>query len=95
MKLLYIAIFSAITFTAFAADAPTSPTKPQLEIKLNQQDITNLQQFVAGSRLHISMDDGTQHPLIDGSMLLQFVQQKIDAAKKEATVEKTPSEKPK
>ena len=45
-------------------------------VVLNPTDLTAMQNYIADSKLHMTLPDGTSHPLVDGAVVLQFLQSK-------------------
>lgn len=82
-KYALAASFAAVSVAAFAQELPKDYRFPmsQPDVVLKQHDFEDIQRFVSTSKMHITMDDGTAHPLIDGAELMRFLNTKLDQAR--------------
>lgn len=67
---------------AFADTVPSFPPESKPNITLSPAEVDNLQKYLGGATLHITLPDGTQHPLVDAAPLLQFLSAKTTTTPK-------------
>ena len=66
--------FLALTASALAQTPPAPPPDPVV-VALTQKDLDAFQRGMATTSLHITMPDGSTHPLVDAVQVTQFLQQ--------------------
>lgn len=82
-----------------ATETPHPPAlpparEPDEEATLTRDDINKLQAFVSGSNIHVTMPDGTSHPMVDGSSVLKFINDRMHPVMPPAPANFTPRPTP-